>query len=412
MTQDDKIYNQTGHMFDRSPEMPNGKSDFVTNVNILARNLHLLNDQALYINNTGIQELLAASKSILKEVIDDVHKGATPEGYRKIDFDLEANLVDGKNYIYYEKAEIETTDAKVHEIKFTKPVYSLFDVNFQLMAGIKELNETGKIVNTVVEIVPKKGLFSGMGRIKDSLARFGEFSNVKRVSLFVDKFSMPNAKGIGIYDYFWYDTTSALLTLHTSHDVIMDILNRIEKIYADFKTKYADMLVKHGEVSEWYKEIDKMYKEILTIYVHIKEMYKDMEKWWEETKQNADDAREALDLIRKAVLNSTPYMIIKEDTTIQYKHIGAMLQCEVPLDTDIITLTIPDQDEKGEKWNTSIEILFVPKGKGTVLIKSGGKTVVASQEGTTPMVKGSGRVGCAKHEPDGNWLVFGALEDI
>lgn len=408
----EKVFERKAYMFDRSPELVNEKSDFVSSVNILANNIHLLVDQAEYMDNVGIQALLTASKSILKEVIDDVHKGATPEGYRKIDFDLEANLQESKNLVYYDKAIIDTTDAKQHVIKFQKPVYSLVDVTYQLVLGITDLKAKGDVVNTEVEIIPQFGLFSGMGRIKDSLEEFGQFSNIKQVTLFADKKSIPVANGDGIYVYDWYHTTSSILTLHTSLDSFLDILNRIEQIYAEFEIKYQDVLVKHEEIGEWYAEIKLMHIDIKKMYIHILEMYDQMKIWWEETKKNAEDAKDAADQVKNAILNATPYVVITEDTVLTSKHLGSMLQCIVPLDTDIITLTVPDKDDKGEAWKTSAEVLFVPKGTGTVLIKSGGNVVIESQEGTAPMSKGNGRVACAKVEPDGTWSVFGALEDI
>lgn len=381
-------------------------SDFVSNVNHIAKHIDFLRVMAVNLDLTNSNALIDLINTDFINVLADIKKGATDDGYRKMDIDLEINMKEPTDIVYYDKATVHTTDGKQHVIKFTKEVYSLIDVNFQLMTGIAALQDKALVVNTVCEIVPKIGsVFAGIGRIKDSLETFGVFSNVRALDLHVAARSLNESRGDGVFHYKWYTTTSSILTLHTSLDSVMDILNRIEVIYADFLIKYEDFIGKYDDVDKWYKEIVIMHTEIKKMYNHILIMYEEIKNWHAEI-------MEAVEVVQNAVLNSTPYIIITEDTVLESKHLGSMLQCVVPLDTDIITLTVPDKTDKDEAWRTSAEILFVPKGKGTVLIKSGGAIVIESQEGTAPMSKGNGRVACAKVEPDGTWLVFGALEDI
>lgn len=392
---DEFVFGKKQGVYDgKVPLQPNTRRDFVSNINILAENIHLLREQAPVLGNEGIQTLLVSSKTILKEVIEDVHKGATPQGYRKIDIDLE-ELMFRNMPALVDKAIITTTDGIEHEYTFDKEVYSLVDVTYQLNLFFKQKQEEGKIVNTICEIIPTTGFFLGMLRVRDSLETYGQFSNVKDIRL-------HRTKPDDWFMYDWYKTTSSILTLHTSLDSVLDILNRIEKMYAEIITIYADIKDKHEDMKKWYEEILVIYADIKKIYAHILLMYEEIKQWHKEI-------MEAKDLVLNAVQNATPYIVITEDTEIDIKHIGGMLQCVVPLDTDIITLTVG----KDIEWKASMEFMFVPKGKGTVLIKAKGDMVVESQTGTAPLVKGSGKVGCAKLEPDvKTWCVFGALEDI
>lgn len=125
--------------------------------------------------------------------------------------------------------------------------------------------------------------------------------------------------------------------------------------------------------------------------------------------QIAMEARDLAQAALEAALGYTQVVTITQDTLLDTSYGGMWVRAEVPTG-EVITCTIPRHTVSQEF--TPAEIIVSVVGGGTVVFEEGDGVSIVRMHGTGALIQGTGAVAALKQTAEGEWALYGALEDL
>lgn len=122
-------------------------------------------------------------------------------------------------------------------------------------------------------------------------------------------------------------------------------------------------------------------------------------------------ANEALDLARLALELAGGFAQVVElhaDAELTPSMTGRWLRMNAPLSSSVRRLTVPNRSD----WPPFCEVLLEQNGAGYAVVEAADGVTLRTQPGTSPIIRNGQAVACLKLFPGGEWVLFGALEDI
>ena len=193
----------------------------IQNINYLARNLSTLEEAKGLLTPKAIKAMEAALGLPLQAVVEDLKKGTTPDGKRKLDIDVRVNSLGDPSSVHYSAVTVTgSVNSQALRVEFEKPVFRLEDILEEILAAIEAYNvqaatkELSKIINIAAEIQQSETVCgaSWILRITDKDPQAGE-TVLSSVQLHTVSSSTYAVESDPMYN--WYKSSSALLLLTT-----------------------------------------------------------------------------------------------------------------------------------------------------------------------------------------------------
>lgn len=127
--------------------------------------------------------------------------------------------------------------------------------------------------------------------------------------------------------------------------------------------------------------------------------------------EGLDTATEALHLARLALELAGGFaqvITLFEDTVLTEDLVGRWLRMQAPLSSSVRRLIIPDRND----WPPFGEVILEQDGAGYALVEAEPGVTLRTQPGTAPVIRNGQAVACLKWMGSGEWVLFGALEDL
>lgn len=125
--------------------------------------------------------------------------------------------------------------------------------------------------------------------------------------------------------------------------------------------------------------------------------------------QIAMEARDIAQAALEAALGYTQVVTITEDTTLDINYGGMWVRAVVPTG-NVLTVTVPVHSVAGAF--TPAEMVVQVSGGGYVQFQAGNGSSIEHMQGTAPLIKGDGTPAALKQVAAGEWVLYGALEDL
>lgn len=383
------------------------RASLISNINSIAKNMALLQRVDDYLVPESIKAMRDVVNANLYAIVEDIKKGVTERGARKLDIHLQPNSMRAIDYVLYDQMDLTFTDGSKANIMF-EPTYDIGVIHQHLLVYIEK--NPNKIVNTITTINTDSTYYTYPHQLRIIDTGILEFSNIEFVNLRVAK---GEEYAHDKYpEYNWFKTTSSLLLLGQSLDFIIKSVEEITRMYEEIVDKYnriVELTARAELLAERMEELWLMMVELYEYMLLLVEKAEDAAKRAEDAANRAEKAAESAE---NAILGAAKVFEITENTTIRKEHRGCWLNCHVPLDTDLIVITIPKNDEEGNAWMNYLEVIVTVEGKGTVEIKAGEGVTLKVMAGCAPIMKNNAKVCSAKKLRDHEWQVYGALEDL
>lgn len=435
---------------------PSDKKSFIANVNALARELKLLER----IDDTLKGNVLAILREVANEnfqpLYDDIAKGVTVEGKRKLDIETGLNTRREMRHVTYNAITIQGRNGELqHKYTMKRPTYKIHEIYHEIEKAIEYFNSKVKAHNDAQTAAGKnsfqseirhldfdltddgKSQFPYLVSITDAKNDIDARTVLSKVILHVDERTLCDAREESP-EFYWYKTTSAILSLHDALEIIMhavrdaqdaadrakdsaqeaadsakdskDQADRSEK-EADRSREQADRAEKEAEKA---KESEEKAKESENTAKEHADNAKESETNAKESEDNSQSIYEKILEIYNNILNAlqghTPVLDgFDKDFTLEKQHAGKWLQVSVPLVTDKVTITVP---LASDEWVASSELFVEQIGEGTVLFVADSGVTLNVMQGTSPILHGGHAIGGLKITGEGTWILYGALEDI
>ena len=193
----------------------------IQNINYLARNLSTLEEAKGLLTPKAIKAMEAALGLPLQAVVEDLKKGTTPDGKRKLDIDVHVNSLGDPSSVLYSAVTITgSVNRQALRVEFEKPTFHLDEILEEILAAIEAYNvlvvskELSQITNIAAEIQQSESVCgsSWILRITDKDPQAGE-TVLSSVQLHTVTSSTYAAEPDPVYN--WYKSSSALLLMST-----------------------------------------------------------------------------------------------------------------------------------------------------------------------------------------------------
>lgn len=404
------------------------RKSLLSNVNAIAEQLALLQRVDKYLTPDNIKVMKNVVNANLHLIVEDIRKGVTERGARKLDIHLQGNSTRAIDYVLYDAMVLTLTDGSKTTVTF-EPTYDISKIHLAFMEYIKANPDT--FIHTLAEVSTDTEYYTYPHLLRIIDTDILEFSNIEYVNMRV---SSGQAYAVDVFpDFNWFKTTSSLLLLSQSLDFIIKAVEEIKRMY-------LEIIAKVEEAKEILREIERLHLLIIELYNKILLLVKRAEdaadKAEEEanrakdeadrakdeadrsqneadrSKDEADRSEDAANRAENAILGAAKVFNITEDTTLRAEHRGCWLNCIVPNDLDVIRIAIPEKDETDKPWMDALEFIITTEGNGTAVVVAGDNVTLDLMDGCAPMIKRNGKVCSAKQIAAGQWRVYGALEDI
>lgn len=231
--------------------MTKQQPSFTQNINYLARNIHLLERGRELLTPSAVRALETAIKLPLDDIVLDVKKGVTEYGRRKIDVQPNLNSKRDSSWVTYSGITIfGTSRDEGYRINFA-PIFRPQDIAHQINLAIEnfntQVNDPERVINNlesqlVILDKPDDG-HQWLLRYTDTTTTDTStgYTSLSRITLHVTPETVQYAHEPNV-EYFWYKTTSSILTLANSLDIIISAVIRAAESaqFAEIKAKQAE----------------------------------------------------------------------------------------------------------------------------------------------------------------------------
>lgn len=407
--------------------MQNSPLPFTAAVNSVARNIKLLRRVAPMLTAHNLLVLKVANETDYAPMMFDLRKGISSKGQRKLDIELGLNTRLAIDYVEYDGLTVLLSDGKELKAKFD-PTSDAGNIRHELekLVADPEDEDAVGIKNTYIEsITTEKPLshYPYIIRITDESIK--KPSNVVEITLHVTKDTHCDSVEHNPI-YTWFKTTSSILLLGQSMDIIinaMEEMNRILKLVIKLEQQakeHADNAANSAKEAE--KSADSAAssaEDAATSADNAKKSEDNAKESETNAKESEKKADESYKAVQDAIFSYGAVVIEDNDFSLDTRHMSKWVQINVPNPTDMVTISIPSKrteklvEEDDLTWKQFVEVFFLQMGKGTVHIKSGEDTVTLTQQvGTAPILARGGQVASVKLLADNHWHLYGSLEDL
>lgn len=407
--------------------MQNSPLPFTAAVNSVARNIKLLRRVAPMLTAHNLLVLKVANETDYAPMMLDLRKGISSKGQRKLDIELGLNTRLAIDYVEYDGLTVLLSDGKELKAKFD-PTSDAGNIRHELekLVADPEVEDAVGIKNTYIESVTTEKPLSHYPyiiRVTDESIK--KPSNVVEITLHVTEDTHCDSVEHNPI-YTWFKTTSSILLLGQSMDIIinaMEEMNRILKIVIQLEQQAKEHAKDAAKSAEDAAGSAKDAADSAGKAAESEKNAKESEEKAKESETNAKEsetkADESYKAIQDAVFSYANVIQENADFSLDSRHMSKWVQISVPEPTDLVTVTIPLErtekliEEDDLKWKDFVEVFFLQMGSGTVNIKVGDESIKLTQQvGTAPILARGGQVASVKLLADKHWHLYGSLEDL
>lgn len=210
---------------------------FIQNINYLARNVHLIEQGKELLTPEAVQALTTAVDLPFEVINEDIKKGLTKDGKRKIDISTLDNTNSVLSAVHYDRVEVVGPAAFGSHTVTVSPAWKAADILLAVRTAIAEFDSAYVLAGyESIGAVETDLVISEDGTWVVRVAAAAEESNglrpLKEIILYVSEDTLPNApEAFVVYD--WYKTSSSILLLGQSLNEIGNALLAAEKAARD-----------------------------------------------------------------------------------------------------------------------------------------------------------------------------------
>lgn len=223
---------------------------FIQNINYLAQNLNSLEKSRELLTPAAIRAMESALALPFGEIVEDLKKGVSSAGKRKLDIETSDNGTGDLESVLYDKITVESVDGLRKLTHSFAPTSRADELLTGLKEAIRKFNESAPenaaVVDEEIELLLQRSNLNiplWLIRVTDLGA---EHTRLSRVILHVSEGSSEFAKKPEL-EFTWSKSTSSILLLGASQDFIAAGVNRAED--AQNAAEVAELNAKSSEES-------------------------------------------------------------------------------------------------------------------------------------------------------------------